>query len=63
MIESDRFVSAATSIGAVGDHGLSPKREDKQDRAIRPDTLADYRGQPAVRAVPLVRAKKPLIIR
>ena len=49
MIESDRFVSAATSIGAVGDHGLSPKREDKQDRAIRPDTLADYRGQPAVR--------------
>ncbi len=44
MIESDRFVSATPM-----DHGLSPKREDKQDRAIRPDTLADYEGQPAVR--------------
>ncbi|MGK0249954.1 MAG: Holliday junction DNA helicase RuvB [Oleispira sp.] len=44
MIESDRFVSATPM-----DHDLSPKRDDRQDRAIRPDTLADYRGQPAVR--------------
>jgi Holliday junction DNA helicase RuvB len=44
MIESDRFVSATPM-----DHDLSPKREEKHDRAIRPDSLADYEGQPAVR--------------
>lgn len=49
MIESDRFISATPSNDKLGDHDLSPKREDKQDRAIRPDTLADYRGQTAVR--------------
>ena len=49
MIESDRFVSAASNIGSLGESDASPKREDRQDRAIRPDTLADYRGQPAVR--------------
>lgn len=48
MIESDRFISAAPSNESmVGNDSL--KREDKQDRAIRPDTLADYRGQPTVR--------------
>jgi Holliday junction DNA helicase RuvB len=44
MIESDRFMSATPM-----DHDLSPKPEEKQDRAIRPDRLADYEGQPAVR--------------
>jgi Holliday junction DNA helicase RuvB len=39
MIETDRFISAVEE---------SP-RETKQDRAIRPDTLADYIGQPVVR--------------
>lgn len=48
MIESDRFISAAHSSESLSSHD-SPKREDKQDRAIRPDTLADYQGQPAVR--------------
>ncbi len=49
MIESDRFISATPSSVTQGDHDFSPKREEKQDRAIRPDTLEDYRGQPAVR--------------
>jgi Holliday junction DNA helicase RuvB len=49
MIERDRFVSATPSSEESGGNNLSPKREDRQDRAIRPDTLADYRGQPAVR--------------
>lgn len=53
MIESDRFISAATRDSALdstsGGGELSLKREDRQDRAIRPDTLADYQGQPAVR--------------
>lgn len=49
MIESDRFISASTlSSNAVGADAI-PKREDRQDRAIRPDTLDDYRGQPAVK--------------
>ena len=39
MIETDRFISAVEE---------SP-RETNQDRAIRPDTLADYIGQAAVR--------------
>jgi Holliday junction DNA helicase RuvB len=39
MIETDRFVSPVEE---------SP-RETNQDRAIRPDTLADYIGQAAVR--------------
>lgn len=49
MIESDRFVTANTLNDNSADLNLSPKREDKQDRAIRPDTLADYEGQQAVR--------------
>ena len=49
MIESDRFVSAASNIGSLGESDASPKREDRQDRAIRPDTLVDYQGQTAVR--------------
>ena len=44
MIESDRFISATPM-----DHDLSPRREERQDHAIRPDKLADYEGQPAVR--------------
>ena len=38
MIESDRLISAQTSLN-----------EEFQDRAIRPRLLADYVGQPAVR--------------
>lgn len=49
MIESDRLVSATSLSENSADLNLSPKREDKQDRAIRPDTLADYEGQQAVR--------------
>lgn len=44
MIESDRFISATPM-----DHDLSPKREERQDHAIRPERLADYEGQSAVR--------------
>lgn len=50
MIESDDFAPAAAM-----NHDLASNRdgavrgEDKQDRAIRPDTLQDYRGQPRVR--------------
>ena len=40
MIEADRFVSAVAEKSKI---------EDVQDRAIRPQTLADYRGQPVVR--------------
>jgi len=40
MIEADRFISAVAEKSKV---------EDVQDRAIRPHTLADYRGQPVVR--------------
>ncbi|EPJ50060.1 MAG: holliday junction DNA helicase RuvB [Osedax symbiont Rs2] len=40
MIEADRFISAVAEKSKV---------EDVQDRAIRPHTLAEYRGQPAVR--------------
>ncbi len=40
MIEADRFISAASETNKV---------EEVQDRAIRPHTLAEYRGQPAVR--------------
>ncbi|MCJ8337828.1 MAG: Holliday junction branch migration DNA helicase RuvB [Pseudomonadales bacterium] len=40
MIEADRFVSAVAEKSKV---------EEVQDRAIRPHTLADYRGQPVVR--------------
>lgn len=50
MIESDRFISAAAiSSSNVTTSDLVPKREENQDRAIRPDSLADYRGQPAVK--------------
>ncbi|MFT5579293.1 MAG: Holliday junction DNA helicase RuvB [Paraglaciecola psychrophila] len=38
MIETDRLISTAEA-----------PREEPQDRAIRPKTLADYVGQPAVR--------------
>ncbi len=40
MIEADRFISAVSETNKV---------EEVQDRAIRPHTLAEYRGQPAVR--------------
>jgi Holliday junction DNA helicase RuvB len=54
MIESDRFMSATPSNmisnnAMSGDHHLSSKGEAKQDRAIRPNTLVDYEGQPGVR--------------
>lgn len=51
MIESDRFISAATIGNGTNiiTNDLVPKREENQDRAIRPDTLDDYRGQPAVK--------------
>ena len=39
MIESDRLISASKSID-----------EERQDRAIRPKRLADYVGQPRLRA-------------
>ncbi|NRA41961.1 MAG: Holliday junction branch migration DNA helicase RuvB [Pseudomonadales bacterium] len=37
MIEDDRLISQAG------------KQEDQQDRAVRPNSLSDYRGQPVVR--------------
>ncbi|MEM5527224.1 Holliday junction branch migration DNA helicase RuvB [Gammaproteobacteria bacterium AS21] len=40
MIEADRFISAAPEKTSI---------EEVQDRAIRPHTLAEYEGQPAVR--------------
>ena len=40
MIEADRFISAVSEKSKI---------EEVQDRAIRPHTLADYEGQPAVR--------------
>lgn len=40
MIEADRFVSAVSEKSKI---------EEVQDRAIRPHTLADYKGQPVVR--------------
>ncbi|NQZ33654.1 MAG: Holliday junction branch migration DNA helicase RuvB [Oceanospirillaceae bacterium] len=40
MIEADRFVSAVSEKSKI---------EEVQDRAIRPQTLADYKGQPVVR--------------
>lgn len=53
MIESDRFMSAAQPNLTAADQKLGqnlvPKREENQDRAIRPDILEDYRGQPAVK--------------
>lgn len=49
MIESDRFMSAAQPNLTAAGENLVPKREENQDRAIRPDTLEDYRGQPAVK--------------
>ncbi len=39
MIEQDRVISAG-----------SQRDEEAYDRAIRPKTLADYVGQPAVKA-------------
>lgn len=42
MIETDRFM-ASTPLVAESGNG-----ESHQDRAIRPTTLADYEGQPAV---------------
>lgn len=46
MIEADRLVSPqATPLSESSGVG----REDVQDRAIRPKTLTDYVGQPAVR--------------
>ena len=39
MIEQDRVISAGTQ-----------RDEEAYDRAIRPKTLADYVGQPAVKA-------------
>lgn len=41
MIEPDRLISAQTIDGE--------RREESQDRAIRPKTLEEYIGQPAVR--------------
>jgi holliday junction DNA helicase RuvB len=46
MIEPDDFSSVA--IARLIDASAQPK-EDRQDRAIRPKTLADYIGQPVVR--------------
>lgn len=44
MIEKDQFVEAQREISA------EPKpTEETQDRAVRPKSLADYVGQPAVR--------------
>ena len=44
MIEKDRFISAEPTLQeTVGG------KEERQDRAIRPDTLADYKGQPVVK--------------
>ncbi len=44
MIEKDQFVEAEREISA------QPRPvEDVQDKAVRPKTLADYVGQPAVR--------------
>ena len=46
MIEADRIVSPQVSLQSE----LSGAgREEMQDRAIRPKTLTDYVGQPAVR--------------
>jgi len=46
MIEADRLISpqasSSTADGVIG-------KEELQDRAIRPKTLVDYVGQPAVR--------------
>ena len=39
MIEADRFVSAVSEKSKI---------EEVQDRAIRPQTLADYKGQPVI---------------
>jgi len=50
MIESDDFAPAAAMNHDLASHRDGAVRgEDKQDRAIRPDTLQDYRGQPRVR--------------
>jgi len=50
MIESDDFAPAAAMNHDLASHRDGAVRgEDKQDRAIRPDTLQDYKGQPRVR--------------
>jgi len=50
MIESDDFAPAAAMNHDLASHRDGGVRgEDKQDRAIRPDTLQDYKGQPRVR--------------
>ena len=50
MIESDDFAPAAAMNHDLASHRDGAVRgEDRQDRAIRPETLQDYRGQPRVR--------------
>jgi holliday junction DNA helicase RuvB len=43
MIEADRLITPQSQ------HGVESTREEQQDRAIRPKTLGDYVGQPAVK--------------
>lgn len=43
MIEADRLITPQSQ------HGVESTREEQQDRAIRPKTLVDYVGQPAVK--------------
>ncbi len=45
MIETDQFAASSRALITPREQG----REDQLDRAIRPKSLADYVGQPAVR--------------
>lgn len=50
MIESDDFAPAEPmNHDLTSNREVGVRTEDRQDRAIRPDTLQDYRGQPRVR--------------